>query len=290
MLTFSDVKDDDNVSINTAYTDNNTLVDRGSIYALADDDTATLTNEITVASKQNLAESVITSNDFPSTRIKVVGMNVHPHESDKKQVYSTIISIRRNIPRAREDARSIDTYKELWKIEKRFTDFVNLHSKLTAQGFDHPLPSVYKLTNNSPINCDKRILQLELYFNQAMAFTSTRDPSCMCTFLNSDIFDEIPMNPRASKEGLLSDVYPQHFDYANPDPTTNCRHGLVIRVMERRGITDQRVEYQFCAFTDQDRDEWVKLIDKATKSAFGKNEALEATNTPLLSKLADVKK
>lgn len=131
MLTFSDVKDDDNVSINTAYTDNNTLVDRGSIYALADDDTATLTNEITVASKQNLAESVITSNDFPSTRIKVVGMNVHPHESDKKQVYSTIISIRRNIPRAREDARSIDTYKELWKIEKRFTDFVNLHSKVS---------------------------------------------------------------------------------------------------------------------------------------------------------------
>ncbi|GAN04916.1 hypothetical protein MAM1_0076c04383 [Mucor ambiguus] len=324
------VRDVDTASLNTVYTDNNTLVDHDSMYTVLDDDAATLNNESVPAPKQKLAESIITKSDFPSVRIKVVGMNVHPNESDNKQVYSTIISIRRIIRRTREDAIN-DTHKELWKVEKRYNDFVKLHSNLTSQGFDQPLPSVYKLTNNSPINCDKRILQLELYFKQAMAFACTKDPSYMCAFFSSDIFDETQMNSRASKEGVLSkykgfliggwksmyfvlegtklayysckrgkllgsislapgDVYSQRFNYADPDPTTNCRHGLVIRVIEKRGITDQRVEYQFCAFTDQDRDEWVKLIDKATKNVIEKKEAPNATSTPLLSKLAGAKK
>lgn len=88
----------------------------------------------------------------------------------------------------------------------------------------------------------------------------------------------------------LGTVYPQQFNYADPDPTTNCRHGLVIRVIEKRGITDQLVQYQFCAFTDQDRDEWVKLIEKAAKTVIVKEEEPNAANAPLLSKLAGIKK
>ncbi|KAL9536672.1 hypothetical protein MBANPS3_012464 [Mucor bainieri] len=333
MLPFSDVKDTDNASVHTAYTDSSTLVDQDSIYTAIDNDVATLTNEVEVevSSRQKLAESIITKSDFASVRVKVVGMNVHPSESDNKQVYSTIVSIRRIIHRTREGA--IDgSYKELWKIEKRYIDFVKLHSNLTALGFDQPLPSVYKLTNNSPINCDKRILQLELYFKQAMTFAYTKDPSYLCAFFSSDIFDETQMNPGASKEGVLSkykgfliggwkslyfvlegtkltyysckrgkllgsislaqgDVCPQRFNYADPDPTTNCRHGLVIRVIERRGITDQRVDYQFCAFTDQDRDEWVNLIEKAARNiTIQKKVASNATHAPLLAKLAGTHK
>ncbi|CAO0800236.1 unnamed protein product [Mucor circinelloides] len=201
---FPKSSDTDNASIYTAFTDNSTLVDHDVVFTTVDDDTTTLTNEAaTSSSKQKLAESIVTKGDFPSSRIKVVGMNVHPNESDNKQVYSTILSITQLIRRTREDTIN-DRYNELWKIEKRYTDFVQLHSNLTAQGFDHPLPSVYKLTNNSPINCDKRIIQLELYFKQAMAFAYTKDPSYLCAFFNSDILDETKMNPRASKEGVLS--------------------------------------------------------------------------------------
>lgn len=45
---------------------------------------------------------------------------------------------------------------------------------------------------------------LELYFKQAMAFAYTKDPSYICAFLSSDILDETKMNPRSSKEGVLS--------------------------------------------------------------------------------------
>lgn len=130
MPSLSDVDDIDNVSVNTAFTDNSTLVDHNSTLTAVDDDTATLTNEPVVSSKQKLAESVVTKSDFPSLRIKVVGMNVHPKESDNKLVYSTIISIRHTIRRTSEDYIN-DRYKELWKIEKRYTDFVKLHSNVS---------------------------------------------------------------------------------------------------------------------------------------------------------------
>ncbi|KAK4519418.1 uncharacterized protein ATC70_009653 [Mucor velutinosus] len=203
MLSFSDIDNIDNASINTAFTDNSTLVDHDSTYTVLDDDTATLTNKDLGFSKQKLAEPIAIKTDLPSIQIKVIGMNVHPNESDKKLMYSTIISVRHIIRRTRENAIN-DRYKEIRKIEKRYTDFVKLHSDLTTQGFDQSLPSVYKLTNNSPINCDKRILQLELYFQQAIAFTNTKDPSYLSAFLSSNIFDETKVNPRSSKEGVLS--------------------------------------------------------------------------------------
>lgn len=89
---------------------------------------------------------------------------------------------------------------------------------------------------------------------------------------------------------LLADVYKQHFNYHDPDPTTNCRHGLVISASERRGITDQFVRHQFCAFTDQDRDEWAVLITKAAKNALQKKESPKIAKAPLLTKLASMKK
>lgn len=89
---------------------------------------------------------------------------------------------------------------------------------------------------------------------------------------------------------LLADVYKQHFNYHDPDPTTNCRHGLVISASERRGITDQFVRYQFCAFTDQDRDEWTKLIAEAAKKSLEEEGSPKIAKAPLLSKLASIKK
>lgn len=133
MSFFSRNDDTDNISINTAFTDNNTLVDSNSIFTVfegADDDTATLTNEFIESpaiSKQKLAESIVTKSDFLMARIKAVGMNVHPNASDSKLLYSTILSIRYSIRKTREDAIN-DRYVEHWKIEKNFNDFVQLHA------------------------------------------------------------------------------------------------------------------------------------------------------------------
>lgn len=127
---FPKSSDTDNASIYTAFTDNSTLVDH-DVFTTVDDDTITLTNEATTSSsKQKLAESIVTKGDFPSSRIKVVGMNVHPNESDNKQVHSSILSITQVIRRTREDTIN-DRYNELWKIEKRYTDFVQLHSNVS---------------------------------------------------------------------------------------------------------------------------------------------------------------
>lgn len=148
MPSLSDADDIDNVSVNTAFTDNNTLVDHDSILTVVDDDTATLTNEPVVSFKQKLAESVVTKSDFPSIRIKVVGMNVHPKESDNKLVYSTIISIRHTIRRTSEDAIN-DRYKELWKIEKRYTDFVKLHSNVSDLSREVEILISYSIAHNA---------------------------------------------------------------------------------------------------------------------------------------------
>jgi hypothetical protein len=133
MSFFSQNTDIDNISINTAFTDNDTLVDNNSIFTASedvDDDTATLTNEFIgspLSSKQKLAKSIVTKSDFSIARIKVVGMNIHPNASDSKLLYSTILSIRYIIRKTREDVIN-DKYVEHWKIEKNFNDFVQLHA------------------------------------------------------------------------------------------------------------------------------------------------------------------
>lgn len=106
--------------------DDNTLYDGASIRTgtastLYDDDTSTLIGGNMKKSKSKVNH--ITEEDLPNLRVRVQGLNLK-NRGGKEVVYITL-SVRQLLRRDYQDIIN-DRDRELWQIEKTYTDFLKL--------------------------------------------------------------------------------------------------------------------------------------------------------------------
>ncbi|KAI8988323.1 hypothetical protein BDF20DRAFT_855141 [Mycotypha africana] len=145
--------------------------------------------------------------NLPSVFIKVVGSNIKANEKGK-EVISFIISIgsyREN----NEQSNKNNQYDESWRVEKLYSDFLALDSKLKAQrnravsNKIGKLPDKALFSNNAPTKVDQRKIALEQYLQHVLSLPLD-DPTDLRTFLSTDIINTRVYQFTGQKEGYLT--------------------------------------------------------------------------------------
>ncbi|KAI7878685.1 RhoGAP-domain-containing protein [Lichtheimia hyalospora FSU 10163] len=132
--------------------------------------------------------------------IKVTGSTIKTNERGK-EVISFIIAI----------GRSEEPYfDELWRVEKRYSDFLDLDAKLKAQPNPEVTSRISKLpdkamfTTHAPSKVDQRKLALEQYLQHALSLP-WQDMSDLCEFLSTNVIEHDGYRKAIGmKEGYLT--------------------------------------------------------------------------------------
>lgn len=144
---------------------------------------------------------------FASLSVKVIGSKIKSNERDK-EVLCFIISVGR-IPQAqRGTAQADEHYEELWRVEKRYSDFIALDNKMRAGALNETVKHTVKFPEKSlfstvtPYKVDQRTVALEKYLQQLISTTLDR-VSDISEFLSTDVIQE-ENNTMGYKEGYLT--------------------------------------------------------------------------------------
>ncbi|KAI8882577.1 RhoGAP-domain-containing protein [Backusella circina FSU 941] len=128
--------------------------------------------------------------------IRVVGSNIKSNDKGK-EVISFTLAI---------GAFQDDQFEERWRVEKLYSDFLTLDSKLKSQrksGKTGKLPDKALFTTNSPSKVDQRKNALEQYLQHIVSL-SLEDNSDLCEFLSTNVLDSGSYKNLGSKEGYLT--------------------------------------------------------------------------------------
>lgn len=137
--------------------------------------------------------------NMANVHIKVIGSTIKPNDKGK-EVVSFILSI----------GPQHDEFEEKWRVEKLYSDFLTLDSKLKTQKNNRSLitkmgklPDKALFSNNAPSKVDQRKLALEQYLQHIVSLP-LEDTSDICEFLSTDIVDTINHQESGQKEGYLT--------------------------------------------------------------------------------------
>ncbi|KAG0746603.1 hypothetical protein G6F33_004821 [Rhizopus arrhizus] len=137
--------------------------------------------------------------NMANLHIKVVGSTIKPNDKGK-EVVSFILSI----------GSHHDEFEEKWRVEKLYSDFLTLDSKLKAQLNNRSmtarmgkLPDKALFSNNAPSKVDQRKIALEQYLQHIISLP-LEDTSDICEFLSTGILDTTNHQPSGQKEGYLT--------------------------------------------------------------------------------------
>ncbi|KAL9545097.1 hypothetical protein MBANPS3_007302 [Mucor bainieri] len=134
--------------------------------------------------------------------IKVVGSNIKPNDKGK-EVVSFILSVG-----SYKDDGSHE-FDEKWRVEKLYSDFLSLDSKLKAQrnrtisSRIGKLPDKALFSNNAPTKVDQRKVALEQYLQHIVSLP-LEDASDLCEFLSTNVMDTKVYQLSGQKEGYLT--------------------------------------------------------------------------------------
>ncbi|CAO0795998.1 unnamed protein product [Mucor circinelloides] len=134
--------------------------------------------------------------------IKVVGSNIKPNDKGK-EVVSFILSV----GSYKDDVSN--EFEEKWRVEKLYSDFLTLDSKLKAQrnraisGRIGKLPDKALFSNNAPTKVDQRKVALEQYLQHIVSLP-LEDASDLCEFLSTNVMDTKVYQLSGQKEGYLT--------------------------------------------------------------------------------------
>ncbi|KAI7903597.1 uncharacterized protein BX663DRAFT_507037 [Cokeromyces recurvatus] len=143
-----------------------------------------------------------TSLNLTHMHVRVVGSNIKPNEKGK-EVISFIISIGSN------KDEDIHQFEEKWRVEKLYSDFLTLDSKLKAQrnraitNRIGKLPDKALFSNNAPSKVDQRKIALEQYL-QHLVSLPLEDSSDLSEFLCTDVVNNKVYQTPDQKEGYLT--------------------------------------------------------------------------------------
>ncbi|KAI8604219.1 hypothetical protein EDD21DRAFT_230952 [Dissophora ornata] len=144
--------------------------------------------------------------------ILVIGSNIKTNDKGREQL-TFLISIGQEVQSEHDE--SMNPHKEedeLWRVEKQYTDFVNLDSKLRVTQSRNIINALPKLpdknlfSTHAPSKVDARKLALEQYIQQvtSLRIKDTRD---LCEFLSTNVVERGKRqdgNSPGWKEGYLT--------------------------------------------------------------------------------------
>ncbi|KAI7880526.1 RhoGAP-domain-containing protein [Lichtheimia hyalospora FSU 10163] len=138
--------------------------------------------------------------------VKIIGSNLKTNNRGK-EVISFTIAVGRQ--------RTADlSFHELWRVEKFYSDFLDLDAKLKAQSSPavaskiSRLPEKALFTTNAPSKVDQRKMALEHYLQQTLLLP-WEDVTDLCEFLSSNVVKQRAAHHRkrhreGHKEGYLT--------------------------------------------------------------------------------------
>ncbi|KAG0281007.1 hypothetical protein BGZ96_001332 [Linnemannia gamsii] len=143
--------------------------------------------------------------------VLVVGSNINTNDRGKEQL-TFLISIGQEVQGEFDDMYPHDEAQELWRVEKQYTDFVNLDSKLRVTQSRNIINSLPKLpdkglfSTHAPSKVDARKRALEQYLQQvtSLRIKDTRD---LCEFLSTNVVEREKLREGGDtgwKEGYLT--------------------------------------------------------------------------------------
>ncbi|KAF9901176.1 hypothetical protein EC991_006432 [Linnemannia zychae] len=143
--------------------------------------------------------------------VLVVGSNINTNDRGKEQL-TFLISIGQEVQGEFDDMFPHDEAQELWRVEKQYSDFVNLDSKLRVTQSRNIVNSLPKLPDKSlfsthaPSKVDARKRALEQYLQQvtSLRIKDTRD---LCEFLSTNVVEREKLREDCEagrKEGYLT--------------------------------------------------------------------------------------
>ncbi|KAI9007469.1 hypothetical protein CLU79DRAFT_778495 [Phycomyces nitens] len=140
--------------------------------------------------------------------IKVVGSNIKTNDRGK-EVISFTISVGKKHPGSEEDFQPEEEYEELWRVEKLYSDFLGLDSKLKTQrnraiaGRIGKLPDKALFATNAPSKVDLRKHALEVYLQHIVSLPM-EDITDLCNFLSTNVIERETFRISGHKEGFLT--------------------------------------------------------------------------------------
>ncbi|PKY46144.1 RhoGAP-domain-containing protein [Rhizophagus irregularis] len=139
--------------------------------------------------------------------VKVIGSNKKTNDKGKEVLAFVILVGQARIL----DGTIVGIEKELWRVEKLYSDFLALDSKLKQRQNKGTANKIGKLPdknlfhNNAPSKVDQRKIALEQYLQHIIALP-LKDPKDLCEFLSTNMIDQEEKDYQQSgfKEGYLT--------------------------------------------------------------------------------------
>ncbi|RCH83615.1 hypothetical protein CU098_000659 [Rhizopus stolonifer] len=138
--------------------------------------------------------------NMTNIQLKLVGSTIKSNDKGK-EVIAFIISI---------GSPHQDEFEEKWRVEKLYSDFLTLDSKLKTQLTNRSLnakmgklPDKALFSNNAPNKVDQRKIALEQYLQHIISLP-LEDASDLCEFLSTDIVEAVNYKSFGQKEGYLT--------------------------------------------------------------------------------------
>ncbi|CAG8612494.1 3193_t:CDS:2, partial [Racocetra persica] len=172
--------------------------------------TASSSQQSQLSPRSDTSTPSITSDAISGIAVKVVGSNKKTNDKGK-EVLTFIISV----GQARVvDGRIVGMEKELWRVEKFYSDFLSLDGKLKQRHSKNTINKIGKLPdkhlfyNNAPSKVDQRKTALEQYLQHiiSLPLRDNKDSNDLCKFLSTNVIeqDDKDYQQTGYKEGYLT--------------------------------------------------------------------------------------
>ncbi|KAG2187111.1 hypothetical protein INT44_004781 [Umbelopsis vinacea] len=153
--------------------------------------------------------SGMSNETLASLSIKVVASKIKANEKDK-EVLCFIISVGRMLKPPSTDSDCSDLqFEELWRVEKLYSDFINLDARMRAGVVNEKQRPTVKFPEKSlfntlsPTKVDQRKIALERYLQQ-LILNPLEHISVICEFLSTDVVQHVASDSLGYKEGYLT--------------------------------------------------------------------------------------
>ncbi|CAG8583371.1 8871_t:CDS:2 [Paraglomus brasilianum] len=157
---------------------------------------------------KNQPSQPIPNDTISSITVKVVGSTIEINDR-AREVLVFIIAV--YSAKTSEDGVAIGAGKELWRVSKKYSDFLTLDAKLKLHQTTSFIKKIGKLpdknlfTTNAPSKSDQRKLALERYLQHVvnLPWNDNRD---LCEFLSSNVIEteKLDYQRTGHKEGYLT--------------------------------------------------------------------------------------
>ncbi|KAI9270379.1 hypothetical protein BDA99DRAFT_602704 [Phascolomyces articulosus] len=147
---------------------------------------------------QDEEKATLTAKNINSVMVKVIGSNITTNDRGRELV-SFVISV----------GKRGTEYEELWRVQKLYSDFIALDTKIKAQGHVRskvgklPDKQLFSTSSRAPSKIDQRKVALEQYLQHIISLPYT-NISDVCEFLTTNVIERDNYHRTGRKAGYLT--------------------------------------------------------------------------------------